>query len=1181
MTYPTVVQAANSGAATLDATVNLPAPATIGNLLVAFWQHHGTNDDPPGWTPLLSVDTDPGFNVDLDIYTRPALGGEQTFPFLANPAVGNNSAIVVEVAGVGPAGVVATAALPNAPTTATLAGPTIAAPSTPLALFFSAFLTIPARAGTPAAGWTEVSDTGQFLQVQSRRGSYATLTTGVTYGSAGPGSGSNGGAAALALAGRMIEVPATANLGVAAPPPPPAALRTLNAFEFWRRREPPEGLAGPEPIGSLAFFRRREAVATLSPDVGRVRLVPSRAALLKTSERAIAGVTGSVLLTNDRTVPVTCHLIAGLFTRTRTVTPVTGHLVALGLERAVPQAAALTYVRERVVAGITANLDLMLTERNIGFVTARLAWVQVRRTVPCWAEIAVTVPAPPPPPAPAVAVEPAPPGTGLPAGAYSYVIVAVNAAGETAGVSPVSTVVTVTGNQNVTVALPPPPQGATGWQVYRTQAGGGTHYFLSASLGGAEHQFLDDGTEVLNLARPAPVLPTWTWSLSTNQAQAVVRRPRFRVLINGTDASDAVVNFRTEHSFAQATATATVTLANSGLRYPGQPPPAVNLSYWATVEIRAGAPPYEWAGDPGTLPLRFTGYVTQVGRGLFPAQVTLSCRGKLAKCEMFGNRNTQEVGAGAEILRGTDLTKDGHGETDEGMVAHILSQSGLVNGVDFSFTQGDAASSVGGTGIVFGRSSDESFIWQWGTPGISMIQQLEQITLGFRTFERPDGVIVRQKITPRPDRDPVAYFTEGRDIERADSTDDPVRGKNLVTVTGSSDSSGTDRFTVKQRNIYMPSDFTYVLENVSSPMLERETAAESGTGLSCEQVAYWKLDDLNRLFIVVNLTTPRDDALAPGETIQVTSPARLGVNQRLWVQSVTCEVGDSGFRQSVVGIDALPSLGTIEVEDEEQGKYAYTEVAPWPPQPGTPGPPVEQSGFAAGDTTLHTRHTAVKGLFPEEPGLVYIGGTGGETLRVTGYGADGKTWSVERGVNGTEARDWKIGAKLFTADEPLAAVPPYEALSDASAARSAVVPPGLGPPAGWERWPEGEYDDGGWDGAATADAGPHPPVPGTARLWHSPRPQAAGEEVLIRQRFSLPAGDLTVATLDISADNEVVGAWVNNVQVYQGSGDWVNIPFWPGILEAGGVNLIAVHVKSTGDGGPSDYAWVSFKIGVA
>jgi hypothetical protein len=83
-------------------------------------------------------------------------------------------------------------------------------------------------------------------------------------------------------------------------------------------------------------------------------------------------------------------------------------------------------------------------------------------------------------------------------------------------------------------------------------------------------------------------------------------------------------------------------------------------------------------------------------------------------------------------------------------------------------------------------------------------------------------------------------------------------------------------------------------------------------GITPQAVADWLLAELNVRRLRVNLTTHRDDNIAPGATIAIASPTRLGISQNFWVQEVACEINrQNQFSQNLVCIGVvLPGLSS-------------------------------------------------------------------------------------------------------------------------------------------------------------------------------------------------------------------------------------------------------------------------------
>jgi len=134
-------------------------------------------------------------------------------------------------------------------------------------------------------------------------------------------------------------------------------------------------------------------------------------------------------------------------------------------------------------------------------------------------------------------------------------------------------------------------------------------------------------------------------------------------------------------------------------------------------------------------------------------------------------------------------------------------------------------------------------------------------------------------------------------------------------------------------------------------------------------------------------------------------------------------------------------------------------------------------------------------------------------------------------------------------------------------------PQNIAPDTGWETL---SYDSGWW---ATAGLGPTAGgdyFSGSQPIWTWDG-VANGQEVLFRHEFSLPAGTIGHAELDLLVASTVqISVWVNGTQVMDsnspGSPGWaVDVA---GNLTTGDANLIAIMATSSS----ADTAYVSYKL---
>ena len=377
-----------------------------------------------------------------------------------------------------------------------------------------------------------------------------------------------------------------------------------------------------------------------------------------------------------------------------------------------------------------------------------------------------------------------------------------------------------------------------------------------------------------------------------------IRKPFAEIKINGTTAGN-VLSARTRLGYNLAVAQGEVTLA--------APPTGITLAPFAPVTIKLG-------GTSSTAAVRFTGYITQIDRELYPRSLKLTCRGNLQKAESYTAMTDVDMTGYAGYL----LNGGTYGHHDETIVATILYIVGLLADP----ISGDTVpAAIGGTGLVMGTTvvrGNSAFTWDTGTSALSFIQKLDAVCLGYRTFELADGSIVRRQIGALPALSASATFTEHVDIYRATALDTILEAKNRIKVNGYQKNK-TNKVedevtaTADDTNYWLQilSGGTvqwYVQQAISSGLIEKKLSSDGGDGLACNTVAAWMLAELNVRRLRVNLTTYRDTNIAPGATIAVNAPTRLGITtQNLWVQEVGCEINkDNQFVQNLVCIGVVP-----------------------------------------------------------------------------------------------------------------------------------------------------------------------------------------------------------------------------------------------------------------------------------
>ena len=378
----------------------------------------------------------------------------------------------------------------------------------------------------------------------------------------------------------------------------------------------------------------------------------------------------------------------------------------------------------------------------------------------------------------------------------------------------------------------------------------------------------------------------------------IIRTPFLEVKINGS-AVDGVLEARTQLGYNLAIAQGEVTLTEL---------PA-GCDPFSPVQITMGA------ATPGVV--RFTGMVTQIEHELYPKTIKVTCRSNLQRAEIFQTQTDIDMTSYATVVNLQGGVGE-YGHTDEDTVSTCLYLCGIYAGPED--WQPYVTPGIGGTGIILGKTvadGNSGFTWVTGESALSFIQKLDAICLGYRIFDLADGTTVRQAISALPSLTASKTFTEHVDIYRAMALDTVLEAKNRVTVRGFKKELN-QRFNAPLPAITFAANQWlevlsgaapdwYVTHTFSSAMIE-------DGGISPDMVAAWLLAELNVRRLRVNLTTHRDDDIAPGATIAIVSPTRLGITtQNFWVQEVSCEVNrQNQFSQSLICIgvvgNSLPVL---------------------------------------------------------------------------------------------------------------------------------------------------------------------------------------------------------------------------------------------------------------------------------
>lgn len=279
----------------------------------------------------------------------------------------------------------------------------------------------------------------------------------------------------------------------------------------------------------------------------------------------------------------------------------------------------------------------------------------------------------------------------------------------------------------------------------------------------------------------------------------------------------------------------------------------------------------------------FSGILLEKEFHLYPQAVALHCKGRMYLLQQFKVPEAIDRTEGITLanLTGSDTA------TDEQIVQAVLDYVGVsTNG-----------GSIGGTGTVLGSIAPQEFVWKGNESALDYIHRIDAISLGYRTFESTNGQIFRSQITTRPSSAELT-FTEGIDISEGTNTRSIQEACNAVRVGGYAVGDYADpRVWFQQESNDFQGSAPHVF-SFDSPMIERRADSSPGQGISCEAVANYWLGELNRELVKLQMTTPRDDDVGPGQSHLVQGPGgsanRLGIGENVWVQRVDKEISDGG-----------------------------------------------------------------------------------------------------------------------------------------------------------------------------------------------------------------------------------------------------------------------------------------------
>ena len=300
-------------------------------------------------------------------------------------------------------------------------------------------------------------------------------------------------------------------------------------------------------------------------------------------------------------------------------------------------------------------------------------------------------------------------------------------------------------------------------------------------------------------------------------------------------------------------------------------------SYWDALTLTVG-----YVG--GNVVERFDGYLVDVSYRNWPASVTLVGKGPLV------------LASTVKADSDTDLSDGGAGQTDAAIATQVLTACGLTSRLG----------TIGGTARTMGTQARDKFVWKTGQNGLSVIEMLDKVCLGYLTYEQLGGAIVRTLVSPfTPNEETEWSLVRGVDIFAGATALHTVRqARNHIIVEGWNDGATTRTAEASGTHPAPPPGVTNDTLRLSSSLIERSLTTDSGDGLACDEVAAWLLAENNTRVIEATIPTWRDYAFAPGQGLNLTD-ATLGLDQAVWLRDVALSLNRDGELTQTLTIRAL------------------------------------------------------------------------------------------------------------------------------------------------------------------------------------------------------------------------------------------------------------------------------------
>lgn len=250
--------------------------------------------------------------------------------------------------------------------------------------------------------------------------------------------------------------------------------------------------------------------------------------------------------------------------------------------------------------------------------------------------------------------------------------------------------------------------------------------------------------------------------------------------------------------------------------------------------------------------------------------------------------------------------KDYAGQTDEAIVQNIAESMGVDPSLTF----------IQGSGRTFGTLAPVP--WRNGEAGYGLVQKLDDVT-GYLTFCDRSNVLRRVQWTGIPSQTGAYHLVEGGNLRDMQETDSVQGMYNRVIIRGIAIEDTQIEAIREAPNDLIPDPPGFITHTGGNELIETLEHAD--------EMAQYKLNELNRANMTYEATCDGIADLTPGMTITVTCPRLRITAQSFYVQHVDQHVtrtsegtGDFETRLALIGgyasdilIEPIPPVAMLTV----------------------------------------------------------------------------------------------------------------------------------------------------------------------------------------------------------------------------------------------------------------------------